>query len=191
MIIRKSNLKLVPASDPILKIAPAEFVFDGETDPDMLANVLHERMKELGGVGLSANQVGLNIRMFTMGIEDIRIDVFNPVIISYTQDDALETEGCLSYPGIHLLMKRPAGINVKFQDTKGTEHQMYLNGLSARIFQHEYDHMVGTDMKARVSKLKWDMASKRLKNKKDKLIKKYTREMLQDLKKQMEEQGAI
>ena len=68
---------------------------------------------------------------------------------------------------------------------------MYLNGLSARIFQHEYDHMIGTDMKARVSKLKWDMASKRLKNKKDKLIKKYTREMLQDLKKQMEEQGAI
>ena len=191
MIIRKSNLKLVPASDPILKTVPAEFVFDGETDPVMLANVLNERMKELGGVGLSANQVGLNIRMFTMGIEDIRIDVFNPVIISYTQDDALETEGCLSFPGIHILMKRPSGVNVKFQDVTGTEQQMYLNGLSARIFQHEYDHMVGTDMKARVSKLKWDMASKRLKNKKDKLIKKYTREMLQDLKKQMEEQGAI
>jgi len=190
MIIRKSNLNLVPPSDPILHKAPDEFVFDGETDPNMLANVLHDRMKELGGVGLSANQVGLNIRMFTMGIDEVRIDVFNPVIINHTFDEVLETEGCLSYPGINLLVKRPEGINVKFQDTNGTEHQMHLSGITSRIFQHEYDHMVGTDMRARVSKLKWDMASKRLKNKKDKLVKKYTREMLLDLKKQMEEQGA-
>jgi hypothetical protein len=63
-----------------------------------------------------------------------------------------------------------------------------FQGLTARIFQHAFDHLQGTTIKERVSKLKWDMATKRLNNYKQKLVKKYTQKKLLEIKKAMEEQ---
>jgi hypothetical protein len=63
-----------------------------------------------------------------------------------------------------------------------------FQGLTARIIQHAFDHLQGTTIKERVSKLKWDMATKRLNNYKQKLVKKYTQKKLLEIKKAMEEQ---
>ena len=183
-MIRKSQLNLVPHSDAILHTPPKEFDFQGSIEADMLANMMLDRMQELGGIGLSANQVGLNIKMFVMGFEDIKMAIFNPEILEQDGEE-VQDEGCLSFPGIFVKVKRPAAIKVRFFNVKGEERQEYITGMTARIFLHEYDHMIGKTMKERVSKLKWDLATKKYKHKKEKLVKKYTQKTLLDINNQI------
>jgi peptide deformylase len=154
--------------------APQPFNFEADGDSaQSVANVLFERMKQLGGVGLSANQIGLDMRVFVMGLGETKIAVFNPIIISYSKTEELFNEGCLSYPGIMLAIKRPTKITATYQDETGKFIEQDFNGLTARIFQHEYDHMNGTDYTHRASKFKLDFAKKKFENKRKKIIKKY------------------
>jgi len=71
-------------------------------------------------------------------------------------------EGCLTYPGLWLKVKRPVWIKATWEDTQGTVGEYKLEGLEARIFQHEYDHMEGTNFTKKVSKLRMRRALKRL-----------------------------
>jgi len=186
MIIKKSELKLVPANEHPLSIA--DVVDFSKIDASMLTNVMLDRMTEMGGVALSAPQVGLDMSMFVMGIDQARIEVFNPTIISYSKEETLMNEGSLTFPGISVIVKRPVSITVEYYNKKGEIQHNEFQGLTARIFQHAFDHLQGTTMKDRVSKLKWDMATKRLNNYKQKLVKKYTQKKLFEIKKAMEEQ---
>lgn len=165
MIVRKSEVKLIPDSDPVLHKPPAKYDFEKHGSTAYLfANVLYEKMKEFGGVGLSANQVGVDASVFVIGVEDVRIDVFNPeVVASYGESDY--NEGCLSYKGVYLSLKRPERIEVKFQNASGELQERVYTGLTARIFLHEYDHMQGKTMKDQVSPLKWALAAKKGKKK--------------------------
>jgi peptide deformylase len=186
MIIKKSELKLVPANEHPLSIA--DEVDFSKIDASMLTNVMLDRMTEMGGVALSAPQVGLDMSMFVMGIDQARVEVFNPTIISYSKEETLMNEGSLTYPGISVIVKRPVSITVKYYNKNNEIQHHEFQGLTARIFQHAFDHLQGTTIKERVSKLKWDMATKRLNNYKQKLVKKYTQKKLLEIKKTMEEQ---
>ena len=186
MIIKKSELKLIPANELALYIA--EEVDFSKIDALMLTNVMLDRMTEMGGVALSAPQVGLDMSMFVMGIDQARIEVFNPTIISYSKEETLMNEGSLTYPGISVIVKRPTSITVQYYNKNNEIQHNEFQGLTARIFQHAFDHLQGTTIKERVSKLKWDMATKRLNNYKQKLVKKYTQKKLFEIKKAMEEQ---
>ena len=174
IILRKDKLNLVEPTDEVMNKAPQPFNFevDGGSAQN-IANVLFEKMKQLGGVGLSANQVGLDMRVFVMGLGETKIAVFNPIIIRYGKIEESFNEGCLSYPGIMLSIKRPTKITAAYQDETGNIVEQEFNGLTARIFQHEYDHMNGTDYTHRASKLKLDFAKKKFENKRKKIIKKY------------------
>ena len=186
MIIKKSELKLVPANELPLWIA--EEVDFNTIDAPMLTNVMLDRMTEMGGAALSAPQVGLDMSMFVMGINQAKIEIFNPKIISYSKEEILMNEGSLSFPGILVIVKRPASITVEYYNKNRELQQSEFTGLTARIFQHAFDHLQGTTMKQKVSKLKWDLATKRLNNYKQKLVKKYTQKKLFEIKKAMEEQ---
>ena len=186
LIIKKSELKLVPANEHPLSIA--DDVDFSKIDASMLTNVMLDRMTDMGGVALSAPQVGLDMSMFVMGIDQARVEVFNPTIISYSKEETLMNEGSLTFPGISVLIKRPVSITVEYFNKNGEIQHSEFQGLTARIFQHAFDHLQGTTMKDRVSKLKWDMATKRLNNYKHKLVKKYTQKKLLEIKKAMEEQ---
>ena len=186
MIIKKSELKLVPANEHPLYIA--EEVDFNNVDAPMLTNVMLDRMTEMGGVALSAPQVGLDMSMFVMGIDQARVEVFNPTIISYSKEETLMNEGSLTYPGISVIVKRPVSISVQYYNKNNEIQHNEFQGLTARIFQHAFDHLQGTTIKDRVSKLKWDMATKRLNNYKQKLVKKYTQKKLLEIKKAMGEQ---
>jgi len=186
MIIKKSELKLVPANEHPLSIAD-DVDFD-KVDALMLTNVMLDRMTEMGGVALSAPQVGLDMSMFVMGIDQARVEVFNPTIISYSKEETLMNEGSLTFPGISVLIKRPVSITVEYFNKNGEIQHNEFQGLTARIFQHAFDHLQGTTIRDRVSKLKWDMATKRLNNYKQKLVKKYTQKKLLEIKKAMGEQ---
>ena len=165
MIVKRSDIKLVPDTHPALFKAPRPYDFekDGAT-AQLFANVMFEKMKEFKGVGLSANQVGIDVAYFVIGVDDFRMDVFNPRIISATGESDFN-EGCLSYPGVTVMLKRPEEIKVEYQDVNGELVSRILGGLTARIFQHEYDHMQGLTIKTKVSRMKWNLALKKTQKK--------------------------
>ena len=137
-----------------------------DLDREELVENLVETMRQGNGIGLSANQVGLLERVFVM-YSDIKerkiIACFNPQIIEESIVQSLEDEGCLTYPGLWLKVNRPVWIKATWEDSHGTSGEYRLEGLEARVFQHEYDHMEGTNFTKRVSKLRMKMALKRLK----------------------------
>ena len=186
MIIKKSELKILPAKELSQGFA-SKFNFE-DVDASMLTNIMFDRMSEMGGAALSAPQVGLDMCMFVMGVDYARLEVFNPTIISYSEEEALMNEGSLTFPGLLVIVKRPIAVTVEYYNKNKELQKTEFQGLTARIFQHSFDHLQGTTIKDKVSKLKWDLATKRLNNYKQKLVKKYTQKKLLEIKKTMEEQ---
>ena len=121
-------------------------------DRHELSKILIENMLHYDGVGLSANQIGIQERAFCMMIDTETaetITCFNPRIgKSYCMEVVLE-EGWLSYPGVFLDAKRPDSVVVKYEDANGKLHKKKLTGFTSRVFQHEYDHMEGIDFTQR------------------------------------------
>jgi peptide deformylase len=135
-----------------------------DLDRQELKENLIETMKNFHGIGLSANQCGVMERVFVM-YSDVKKDniiaCFNPQILSEGTEMVMMDEGCLTYPGMWLKVRRPDHINCSFEDENGDSQQVTMMGLECRVFQHEMDHMEGTNFTKRVSKLKFDMAKKR------------------------------
>lgn len=160
-----SVLELVNDSSDILHKPCEPFLFDGKIDPEKLTEQMFSSMFYHRGIGLSACQVGINTRVFVIGYGfhgDLnRMEFFNPKIIEESKENVLMHEGCLSYPGIELVVKRPESIIVSYQNSKGDFIQEKFSGLTARVFLHEYDHMEGITFKSRVSKMKWNLANKK------------------------------
>ena len=141
---------LIPSEDPLLHKKIKKCSYD--LDRSKLSYTLTENMFHYNGVGLSANQIGIEERAFVMmiDIEDQEtITCFNPRIIKESKDDVVIEEGCLSYPELFLEVSRPSNIIVKYEDEGKTIFKRRLDGFIARIFQHEYDHMEGIDFTQR------------------------------------------
>ena len=127
--------------------------------------------KMYGGIGLSANQCGIAQRVFVIGYEDFDMVCINPKVLNVSADLLKENEGCLSYPGLYLKIERPKTIQVEFTAENGEIKQMELDGLTARCFLHELDHMNGKKFVEHVGPVSLQMAKK----KQDKMIKKLVR----------------
>lgn len=165
-----TELKLIPFADPTLKTEPSLFDFENG-NAEEISERLFITMKKTGGVGLSANQVGLDMKVFVIGGTNIpERAIFNPVLMNVSNDTSTMREGCLSYPGLWLTITRPAGCILKYQDENGNETVEEFKGIPARIVLHEYDHMIGKNFSMRASKLKIERAVKAL-DKKVKLFK--------------------
>lgn len=95
------------------------------------------------GVGLAAPQVGVLANMFVANLSGKMITFINPNILTRSKKVFAYEEGCLSVPGYFDKRKRPANIEVKYQDAHGQHHHVNLCGLDAFIVQHEYDHLQG------------------------------------------------
>ena len=136
-------LPLVGEDNPILKQVIPEFNFKNPpVEPIGLASSLVETCKYYKGYGLSANQCGLSYRVFVMGYNEEYVAFFNPKILS-SSGECHMIEGCLSFPLLGLRITRPETIEVEYQDFNGVIRQAKYNGISARCFQHELDHMNG------------------------------------------------
>ena len=165
---------LIESTNPLLKVKLSECSSD--LDREKVESQLIDSMKHYQGIGLSANQVGIMERVFVM-YSDVKkgeiISCFNPKIITQSNTEIVIDEGCLSYPGLWLKVKRPDGIEVEYEDKNGELQSKAMFGLECRIFLHEYDHMEGTDFTKKVSKIKLDRAKKRQSKmlKKSKLLK--------------------
>jgi len=135
-------------------------------DPGFNPVELKEQMIDLmlssNGIGLSANQVGVDAQVFVFGDSKENSTIcINPTILQYTKDTTVDVEGCLSFPNIFVKIKRPKEILAKWYDENLQEQVVKIEGYSAKCYLHEYDHLQGITFKDRVSKLKWDMAIKK------------------------------
>jgi len=115
--------------------------------PNPLMSKLVERlkltMKLYGGIGLSANQCGVYQRVFVLGHGDFQLVCINPKVLEVSEETIKSDEGCLSYPGLFVKIERPAAIKVEFMTETGEVKQLMLEGLTARCFLHETEHMNG------------------------------------------------
>lgn len=160
-------LKIVTSPDPFLRERMPDFDFGNPTcDPKQLEKDMIEFMLANDGIGLAANQVGVKARMFVMGHRDnpeTAQAFFNPQIIANTEKIEDLEEGCLSFPGIFVKIKRPSAIKARWQNSSGEWEEGLFEGYNCKCFLHEFDHLEGITFQDRVSQLKWAMAVKKSK----------------------------
>jgi peptide deformylase len=135
-------------------------------DIDRLVDDMIETMYAAPGVGLAAPQVGMSLRIFVVDISvgrdpDGLIVMINPELVELGGTQ-LEEEGCLSVPGFNATVMRPSRAVVKGLDRRGAEQQREGNGLLARAFQHEMDHLDGTLFVDRLRGIKRDLIVRRI-----------------------------
>jgi peptide deformylase len=163
------EFKLGPQETLVQTSTPWVFGVDG--DAELLEQQMCDFMIANHGIGLAANQIGLAKRVFVIGSRNIDgfpepFAVFNPQVLRVSEEQELMKEGCLSYPDLWLSIKRPAVIEVEYQDSKGNTHEVAMSGLIARCFQHELDHLNGVCFVDIVSPMKLQLALNKLRKKK-------------------------
>ena len=145
-------MKLVDQFDPILMKKCEPFNFDEPVvDPYELSDELQKIRAEGGGIGLAAPQVGINTQVLVIGMgnfqtegtEDYNQVFFNPVITSTEGNETYMMEGCLSYPGLFLKVKRPENMTMEWYTEEGSRCEERFTGITSRILQHEVDHLNG------------------------------------------------
>jgi peptide deformylase len=158
-------MKLVYHPDPFLNKQVKDVDLDNPGfDPVELKKEMIDFMLANNGIGLSANQVGLDAQVFVMGdsVENSTICI-NPTVLQYTEETIDDVEGCLSFPNVYVKIKRPKEILAEWYDENLEKQTVKIEGYSAKCYLHEWDHLQGITFKDRVSKLKWNMAEKKAK----------------------------
>lgn len=156
------NLTLATDGDAALqqKSSVWDFANPPANSKDIEEN-LARLMSEENGIGFAANQMGFLYRVFAMQIDGEVQFYYNPEILQSSDEQVFIEEGCLSFPGLFFKVKRPTYVKVRYQDSTGTFHEEELDGITARCFQHELDHLDGICFTDKVSKLTLEMAKKK------------------------------
>lgn len=164
-------LPIYTYGQPVLRKETEDIARDYEGLSELIDNMF-QTMYHADGVGLAAPQVGLPIRLFVIDASPMQEDfpeidaakrVFiNPHIVETGEETIGYEEGCLSLPGIHENVVRPAEVTVHYFDENFVEHTDRFGGFFARIVQHEYDHLEGHVFSDRVSPLRRQMISGKL-----------------------------
>jgi len=174
---------LVKDNDPILHQPAERFDFENPPmDPTELFQDLKRIMMQNYGFGLSAPQIGVPYQVFVIGNPyegDSIFSVFNPKIVntmgdSFGVEEKIMEEGCLTYPGLFIKIKRPSSIRARFSGHDGNVDTTTFNGYTARAFLHEYDHLLGYTFLDRASKIQIDRAKKqklKLDRKRERMLK--------------------
>lgn len=171
---RVDPLPLLSEMHPMLKMTLEEYKTPLPNTPmDTLIARMKMTMKLYGGIGLSANQVGVMHRMFIMGTDDFFVACINPKVIEQSKETEVSVEGCLSFPGLQLKVERPKWIIAEYADAEGQIQQTKFEGITARCYLHELDHMNGICYTSYVKPVALQMA----RQKAEKLVKKTIRNM--------------
>ncbi len=133
---------------------------------------MFETMYRANGVGLAAPQINLSVSVLVIDANPLKGDypegegfkraMINPEIMEISGEDEKFNEGCLSLPGINETVIRKNKVKVKYFDTDFIEHLEELNGVQARVFQHEFDHLNGKVFTDRLSNIRRAFLKKKL-----------------------------
>jgi len=173
-------LPIVAYGDPVLRKVGKDIDADYPELEKLISN-MWETMNNAQGVGLAAPQIGRAIRLFLIDaspfgededlseaersvLKDFKHVFINAQIISEEGDEWAFNEGCLSIPDIREDVFRKEQITIEYQDENFVKQVKTLNGLAARVFQHEYDHIEGILFTDKLSSLKKRLLKKKLEN---------------------------
>ncbi|MBX3266065.1 MAG: peptide deformylase [Acidobacteria bacterium] len=137
--------------------------FDAELEA--LCEDMFETMYDAEGVGLAAPQIGLNLRLFVMDCDGIKLIAANPEIV-HTEGEQTGQEGCLSVGKVPAVVTRPMKARLRAQDAKGEWFEKEAEGYAARAFLHETDHCNGKLFIEHLPKMRRDMVVKRFRKEK-------------------------
>jgi len=162
------NLPIVIYGSSVLR-KKAFDIDEGDNFKELATN-MSLTLKNAKGIGLAGPQVGLLKNIFVIdttllkdnGIDPIEKVCINPQIKNYSENPGYYNEGCLSIPGIFEDVIRPDKVEVRYRDELFEWHEEILDGITARIFQHEYDHLQGILFIDRLSKLRRRMLKSKL-----------------------------
>ncbi|RLM93846.1 hypothetical protein C2845_PM08G19940 [Panicum miliaceum] len=140
-------LEVVKYPDPILR-ARNKRINTFDANLRALADEMFDVMYKTDGIGLSAPQVGVNVQLMVFNPAGVKgegeeIVLVNPVVYKSGKRSLVFEEGCLSFPGIYANVVRPESVKIEAQDVTGAKIKVKLSGLPARVFQHEFDHLLG------------------------------------------------
>jgi len=157
---------IVKYGDPVLE-KPGQPVEKFDEELQALVAEMFESMYAAQGVGLAAPQIGLSLRLTVIDVSggknpEAKIVCANPEII-HAEGTQREEEGCLSVPGFRGYVERPQYVTIRAQDATGKEFEMRGEGLLARAFCHEIDHLNGILFLNHLSMLKRDMIKRKIK----------------------------
>jgi peptide deformylase len=175
IILDDWHCKLVEPKHPALRTLCSLDPFASQIDWQHREKEMIQLMKDNLGVGLSAPQVGSNYNMFVMTHSVLGdIGIYKPEILEYSEQQTEIEEGCLSFPLLYVKLSRPAKVKVRYYKTDGvTQVETWMDGMDARCFLHEYDHLQGKLYIDDVS----DFKLKRAKERRDKYLKKLSRKV--------------
>ena len=152
-------MNLVEHNDPILTRVCEDFDFSNPPfDPIEFAQNLVKHMYDWNGLGLAANQVGVPYRIFAMRGSPENFVCYNPRVVMPSSEKVVLEEGCLTYPNLLVRIKRPQHVRVRFATPNGETRTETFTGMSARVFQHELDHLDGVLYFNRASRYHRDKA---------------------------------
>lgn len=157
-------MKLVTYPNNILDKKLPDFDWNNPVvDPRDLEEQMVKLMWENNGIGLAANQVGIEARVFTMMTRNLQgvtepFAVFNPKILAVSEELEQGEEGCLSFPNLFFHISRPYHVVAEFFDRDKNQCIIRFDGIDARCFLHELDHLDGICFTSKVSKLKLNRA---------------------------------
>jgi peptide deformylase len=143
------TIPIVIYGSPVLR--KKSFTIDKPDEIDSHAENMMQTLKKAAGLGLAGPQVGLLKSIFIIdttplesdGIEPFEKVYLNPEVLDYDANKTFYNEGCLSIPDIYEDVKRSEKVEVRYRDLNFDQKEEILDGLVARIFQHEYDHLQG------------------------------------------------
>jgi peptide deformylase len=156
---------IVKYGNPVLE-APSKTIGTFDEELQVLVGDMFESMYAAQGVGLAAPQIGISLRVAVIDVSngknaEAKIVCANPEII-HAEGEQREEEGCLSVPGFRGYVARPQYVTVRAQDAAGKEFEMRGEGLLARAFCHEIDHLNGLLFLTHLSMLKRDLIRRRI-----------------------------
>ena len=159
--------KLVYVPNPLLR-QKADKINSVGNDEIKIAKKMMKIMLEAPGVGLAANQIGILKQIVTIFFvdqetkEQIQYTLFNPNIISYSQEKIIMEEGCLSLPEQFAEIERPQNIELEYLDENNKLIKKEVSGVESRILQHEIDHLSGKLFVDYLSSLKRNIMIKKV-----------------------------
>lgn len=140
---------------------------------DIIENMF-ETMRQANGIGLAAQQIGLDVKLFVIDLtdysevdpelKDFKKVFINSEILEISEETMVAEEGCLSFPGIYFKVKRPTKVKLRYLDETFQEKEEWFDGLSARCVQHEHDHTEGITFLKYMSPVRKNMMQSKLKN---------------------------
>lgn len=157
--------KITEYPEEVLGIA-GQPVIDFDFGLAALCADMFETMYEAEGVGLAAPQIGLNLRLFVMDCEGLKLIAANPEIV-HTEGEQSSPEACLSVGKVPAVVQRPMKARLRAQDENGEWYERDAEGYAARAFMHETDHCNGKLFIDHLPKMRRDMVIRRFKKEKN------------------------